>query len=183
MKFFKQVSKWLCFTLLAFMLAGCTSDILGGDQNISSQTGDKPKPTAEKIEMTLYYPDTDALHLFPVTIELTKDEKWLENGIRELAEQPKNKKLSQALPSKDLVKNIRIEKELAYVDMNKEVLKNTPKGATIEQIIIQSIVHTLVKNTNVKKVVFTIDGKDRETLLGHIDIIDPIEPDMNWLEK
>lgn len=183
MKLFKEVSKGLCFILLAFMLAGCTSDILGGDRNAGSQAGDKPKPAAEKIEMTLYYPDTDALHLFPVVIELPKDEKWLETGIRELAEQPKDKNLSQALPSKDLVKSIRIEKEIAYVDMNEEVLKNTPRGATIEQIIIQSIVHTLVKNTNVKKVVFTIDGKDRETLLGHIDIIDPIKPDMNWLEK
>lgn len=183
MKLFRQISMWFCFTLLAFVLVGCTSDILGGDKNINSSTGDKPKPPVETIQMTLFYPDIDALHLFPVTIEVVKDEKWLENGIKQLAEQPQDKKLSQALPDKELIRGIRIENETAYVDMNEAVLKNTPRGATIEQIIIQSIVHTIVKNTNAKKIVFTIDGKDRETLLGHIDIIDPIEPDMNWLEK
>lgn len=183
MEFLKRIGKWSCFAILAFMLIGCTSDILGGDRNVDPLTVDKPKQQAETIQMTLFYPDTDALHLFPVTIELTKDEKWLEKGLKELAEQPKDKKLSQALPAKNLIRCIRIENEIAYVDMDEEVLKNTPKGATIEQIIIQSIAHTLVKNTAVKKVLFTINGKDRETLLGHIDIIDPIKPDVNWLEK
>ena len=49
--------------------------------------------------------------------------------------------------------------------------------------MIQSIVYTIVKNTDVKKVAFTVDKKQKETLLGHVDILDPIEPDDSMIKK
>ena len=67
--------------------------------------------------------------------------------------------------------------------MKGETIKKWPQGTTTEQIIIESIANTLVKNANVEKVIFLIDGKSAETLLGHVDLLDPISPDPQWLKK
>ena len=87
------------------------------------------------------------------------------------------------IPFKDFVESIQIDGTTAYVNIKQESILKSPKGATLEQVLIQSIVYTIVKNTDVKKVAFTVDKKQKETLLGHVDILDPIEPDDSMIKK
>ena len=165
--------------ILALFISGCT-------ENASDNQGQTKTTSAqqeEKISVTLYYPDIDALYLHPVQLELQKNNEWINETMKSLEEQPKDTKLTPALPSKDLIKSIRIENQVAYVDFDKKVLAKVQRGASIEQMMIQSIAHTLNKNVKVESIIITIDGQKEETLLGHIDILDSIKPDKNWVKE
>ena len=171
--------KWSIFDLLLiFATAACTPDL-----PVSGTNGTETKAQPEKITVTLFYPTKDALYLEPETQEIIKEEKWLENAIVLLQKQPKNTSLIPAIPEGDWLRSIKIDGKIAKVDMKGETIKKWPQGATTEQIIIESIAHTVVKNANVEKVIFLIDGKPVETLLGHVDLLDPISPDSQWLKK
>lgn len=171
----KKFSALFCLFLLTLFIAGCTENV-GVEQ-------EKPKNTEEKIAVTLYYPDTDALYLHPVQKEMTKNTDWMDQALKSLADQPSDKKLTPALPSKDLIKSMRIDNQIAYIDFDKKALEKVQRGASIEQIIIQSIAHTLNKNAKIESIVLTIDGNSEETLLGHIDILEAIKPDKNWVKE
>ena len=171
--------KWSLFALLMiFATAACTPDL---PDTGTSGTGAKDQP--EKIVVMLFYPTKDALNLETETQEIVKEEKWLEKALLLLQKQPKNANLVPAIPEGDWLRSIKIDGKVAKVDMKGETIKKWPQGTTTEQIIIESIANTLVKTANVEKVIFLIDGKSAETLLGHVDLLDPISPDPQWLKK
>jgi len=182
----KRISVWCMLTIMVLALVGCTLDDIkpaGSKNGSDSPTSTANSDGAEDIEVTFYYPTVDAMKLVPVEMKVKKEEKWLEKSLDLLAEQPSDKNLTKVFPNRGLVGSLRIEGENAYVDLKGKEVKKIPRGATIEQIIIQSLAHTLTKNSDVERIVLTVDGKEKETLLGHIDILDPIEPDSEWLKK
>ncbi len=179
-------SSFMIVIILSFLLAGCIPDSIGTQGNNSSTGNSDPlsaktlKPE-ESIKVTIYYSTKDAQYLVPTQKIIEKKEKWLEEAVALLASNEPG--VAPTLPFKDFVNSIQIDGEIAYVDIKKESIQKSQKGATLEQVLIQSIVYTIVKNTNVKKVAFTVDKKQRETLLGHVDILDPIEPDDSMIKK
>lgn len=171
--------KWSIFVLfMIFATAACGTDLPASGTN-----GTETKVQPEKIRVTLFYPTKDALYLEMETQEIVKEEKWLENALLLLQKQPKNAGLVPAIPEGEWLRSIKIDGKIAQVDMKGETVKKWPKGTATEQIIVESIANTLVKNANVEKIIFLIDGKPTETLLGHVDLLDPITPDPQWLKK
>lgn len=181
--FFKRIYLLACSLLIVGLLSGCAADIKSGPTTTDPQGTAAQGQKQEEINVTVYYPTKDALYLVPTDVKMIKDEKWLEKGLDLLSQNPKDANLAPAFPAQNMIKSIRIEGDNAYVDMNGESLQKASRGSTLEQIIIQSIVYTVTKNTKVKQVAFTIDGENKSTLLGHIDIVDPVQPDPNWIKK
>jgi spore germination protein GerM len=67
----------------------------------------------------------------------------------------------------------------AYVDFTQEIVTEHPGGVASEQMTIYSIVNTLILNvSDVDQVKILIEGREAETLAGHIDIRFPISADM-----
>lgn len=60
---------------------------------------------------------------------------------------------------------------LCVVDLNPAFADGHRSGILVEQLSVLSMVETLTANLpNVRRVRFLVDGKDRETLAGHVDL-------------
>jgi hypothetical protein len=67
-----------------------------------------------------------------------------------------------------------VNHKLAVVDMNAAFADTHPSGALAEQLTIDSIRRTLAENVpGITQVKFLVEGKERSTLAGHIDLSEP----------
>jgi hypothetical protein len=67
----------------------------------------------------------------------------------------------------------------AYVDLDESVAQHHPGGVTLERLSIYSLVNSLVLNCDdIKMVRILIQGREAETLAGHIDIQRPFNANM-----
>jgi hypothetical protein len=65
-----------------------------------------------------------------------------------------------------------------YVDLSAELQKNHPGGTTNELLTVYSLVSALTSNLPaVTTVQILIDGREVDTLAGHLDLRRPIEQD------
>ncbi|MBI2877613.1 MAG: GerMN domain-containing protein [Candidatus Tectomicrobia bacterium] len=70
-----------------------------------------------------------------------------------------------------------------YVDFSQELARNHPGGSQTEALTVFSIVNSLILNLPFKKVQILIEGKEVETLAGHIFIQGPLEADASWVQN
>ena len=71
---------------------------------------------------------------------------------------------------------------IAYVDFSRDFQDNHPSGASAEIATVYSVVNTLIYNLNsIKKVFILIDGGEKETLNGHIDLSLPLVSKFNLM--
>ncbi len=68
---------------------------------------------------------------------------------------------------------------VCYVDLSQAVGKDHPGGCNSELLTIYSVVNSLILNVpEIKQVKLLIDGKEVQTLAGHIDLEFPLEANM-----
>jgi spore germination protein GerM len=81
-------------------------------------------------------------------------------------------------PAESKLREFYITKEgVAYVDFSREIMEEHLSGSSAEISTIYSIVNTLSHNIeSIKKVFILIDGGERQTLGGHIDLTKPFSP-------
>jgi len=99
--------------------------------------------------------------------------------INELLKGPRGD-LVRAIPRGTKLRSIfLVEGDTAYIDLSSRVSTGHPGGIRSELITVYSIVNTVVLNVSeIDKVKILIEGKDAETLAGHIDIRFPIKANM-----
>ena len=72
----------------------------------------------------------------------------------------------------------------AYLDLSSELQTNHPGGTTNEILAVYSLVSALTTNLPaVTGVQILIDGKEVDTLAGHLDLRRPIEQDLKWISE
>ena len=92
-------------------------------------------------------------------------------------------------PQKSLVRTIPANAKLraiyiapagvCYVDLSSDVGNDHPGGCNSELLTIYSVVNSLILNVpEIKRVKLLIDGKEVQTLAGHIDLAFPLEANM-----
>ncbi|WP_138202740.1 GerMN domain-containing protein [Haloimpatiens lingqiaonensis] len=181
------MKKIMCFilcSLLTISFAGCgkinanstetdqkekpavASEKKDADKEAGQKQEDEKKQTATKV--SLYFVDDQAMYLNKEEVEL--DEVTPETLIQKLKEGPKEKNHYAAVP-KDLDIKINVKEKVAYVDLEKDVAKKLNGGSTGESMFIYSIVNTLTlnKDLGISEVKFLIEGKDTESINGHMD--------------
>jgi Sporulation and spore germination len=69
-----------------------------------------------------------------------------------------------------------------YVDLSADVQINHPGGTTNETLTVYALVSALTSNLPaVTSVQILVEGKEVDTLAGHIDLRRPIEQDLKWV--
>ena len=129
---------------------------------------DTPKVTKTEngvttMDVTVYYPDQAGMALIPVKREIC------------LLDAPTEEELTKIFPKGAKIKSITLDKDTAIVDLDAGITKNFVGGSTGEEFLINSVVDTLTEFSEVKQVRFLIDGKEVETLAGHMDLSEPIK--------
>lgn len=88
---------------------------------------------------------------------------------------PHNPTLQKILPEQLQIRNVWIKDSTAYVDIGQSVQKSRLGGSTLELLIVQSIVATLTELPDIESVQILVEGQMAATLLGHVDISNPIK--------
>jgi spore germination protein GerM len=131
-----------------------------------------PKKTDPKSETTTVY-KKDGEKLTEVTVkapskEATPEEKALA-ALSAMAEGE-----GAPLPKGTKALSVKIDGELATVDLSKEFRENFSGGSTEEAQTINAVVNTVGQFEGVKKVQFLVEGQKVESLGGGQELLDPL---------
>jgi len=175
----------LLFVLLAvlvvlFFLGGRDRPILQDPiLNPVDEGEDQGSPRETRTIVLFFLSENDRL-LHPEEREInTQEETVLEakQTLEELVRGPREGALSP-IPAGTRLREVYITREgIAYVDFSRELKDNHPSGSTAEAVTVFAIVNSLTANfKSIKRVFILIEGSERETLNGHIDLTRPLLP-------
>jgi len=139
-------------------------------------------PKRAKARVHLYFSDSEDRFLTAEyrTLALSNTVTQRARGLmRALIEGPKGP-LSPTLPAGTKVLALYVTQGgMAYVDFNRAITENHPGGTFSELLTIFSMVNTLALNIpEVEAVKILIEGREAQTLAGHIDIRRPFRANM-----
>ena len=74
--------------------------------------------------------------------------------------------------------------KILYVDFSREMETSHLSGSSAEITTVYSIVNSITHNfKSVRKVFILIDGEEKETLRGHVDLTRPLSPRYNLIRR
>lgn len=143
------------------------------------------RPATKTVTLFFAAEDDDLLH--KETREILAGPTEADEAERALAELVRGSEtgLLSPLPPQTRVRQVFIAKDgQATVDLSRDVAEGFTYGSTSELAAVYAVVNTLVYNfKSVKKVVLTVEGAERETLGGHVDLTRAFFPDYGLVAK
>ena len=159
-------------------------------ENETEVDAEKDKSVAEKdknsgrqkktLQVKIYYPDDAGMSLIPVSrqILIEKDADKYFAVCKLLTENPKEKNLTKIFPAHAKINGATFKRDTVFVNFDGSVTEHFVGGSTGEEMLINSFVNSLTEFPEVKQVKFLINGRDVETLSGHMDLSVPIKREM-----
>ncbi len=143
------------------------------------------RPATRTVTLFFAAENDDLLH--KETREILAGPTEADEAERALAELVRGSEtgLLSPLPPQTRVRQVFIAKDgQATVDLSRDVAEGFTYGSTSELAAVYAVVNTLVYNfKSVKKVVLTVEGAERETLGGHVDLTRAFFPDYGLVAK
>ncbi len=142
---------------------------------------------AQTRTVTLYFvSETDSL-LHPEGRDIPASGALSEEVSSVLAELVKGSRqdLVAPLPPETKVRQVFVTADgVAYVDFSREIMEAFAYGSSSELAAVYAVVDTLTANfPPIKKVAILIEGLEKETLGGHVDLSRPLPPDASLIAK
>jgi spore germination protein GerM len=142
-------------------------------------------PAARKITATLYYLSDDGMSLVgaqrevPYAADVAEQARAIVAG--QLAAAPP---LVSVIPGGTKLRQVFVtERGDAFVDLSPDVSANHPGGALAETLTVYAIVDALTVNLPaILRVQILVDGKEVDTLAGHVDLRRPLAKDLGWIQ-
>ncbi|HUF23872.1 MAG TPA: GerMN domain-containing protein [Vicinamibacterales bacterium] len=153
----------------------------------SRPSADAPASEARRINATLFFVSTDAQGLVAVPREVPYGATPAEQARHIVAAQlgPAPASLHSPIPPGTALRGVFLsEAGEAFVDLSPEASANHPGGSMAELFTIYAIVNALtVSLPSVQTVQILIDGREVETLAGHVDLRHPLPKDTTWVKS
>lgn len=164
---------------VVFFRSGEPEQIKAKRQASAGEPGRPAVATPESRVITLFFLSDEDNLLHPEERTIPASASPAEEAsavIRELIK-GSNGSLISALPPGTRLRRLFITKEgIAYVDFSKEIA-GRPSGSSEELAAVYSVVNTLAYNfKSIKKVFFLVEGAERETLGGHVNLGEAFVP-------
>jgi hypothetical protein len=143
-----------------------------------------PSTPERRINATLYYVSEDGLSLPGIQREILFAEPIVEQARRiveaQLAEAPPP--YVSSIPPGTALRALFIgERGEAFVDLSADVRSKHTGGALDELFTTYAIVNALTVNLPaITRVQILIDGKEADTLAGHVDLRHPLQKNLTW---
>lgn len=151
----------------------------------TAPVGQSPAPVTRKIRATLYYVSEDGLRLVPVEREVPFGEDTLTQArlLVDAQLQAPPAPYAQALPAGTAVRDVFLsEGGNAYVDLSAEVSGLHTGGSLDELFAVYTVVNVLTVNLPaIARVQILVDGKEVDTLAGHVDLRAPLPKNLRWV--
>ena len=139
------------------------------------------------ITATLYYADPEGQALLPVQREVPLAEDAVAQGRHILAAQlePAQQGETSVVPEGTTLRAFYVtDRGDAFVDLSREVSANHPGGSFTELLTVYAIVNAVTANLPaIQRVQILIDGKEADTLAGHVDLRRPLQRDESLVRE
>jgi len=143
-----------------------------------------PAP-GRKIKARLFYVADDGTRLASVERDVAYGEGPDDQAREIIAAQiaPVAEPLVSAIPPGTTLRAVFITKNGdAYVDLSREARSAHPGGTVNELLTVYTIVNALTVNLPaIKRVQILVDGKEVDTLAGHVDLRHPLAKSLDWV--
>ncbi len=151
----------------------------------AEQTSGRPAAAAasepvatRKIRATLFYVSEDGQRLVPIEREVPYGEGLVDQAKRIIEAEigPAPTPLWSALPAGTKLRAVYVsERGDAFVDFSSELVTAHPGGSLNELLTVYSVVDALTANLPaVHAVQLLVEGRDVDTLAGHVDLRRPL---------
>lgn len=168
--------------------AGRIAPGAAGPAGASAATGAAAGET-RRIRATLFYVAEDGSRLEGVDREVVYAEgpvdqarRLMEALVAPIDEKTLGKPLLQAIPAETQLRALFItDGGDAFVDFSPELASKHPGGSLSELLTVYAIVDTLTVNLPaIVRVQILVDGKEVDTLAGHVDLRRPLVKNLTW---
>jgi hypothetical protein len=128
----------------------------------------------EHIQLLVAYDEDQALRWRPADIFLPADrnlraKEMLRSVLAQYLQTPSPHPLGKGSDIKDVY---FISNDTMVVDTTTQFADGHPSGILLEELTLASLIETLTANVpGITRVKFLVDGKERETLAGHADLM------------
>jgi spore germination protein GerM len=150
------------------------------------QTTPADVPAVPRIKATLFFGSEDGRHLVPVEQEIPLAEGTMaqaralvEAQLAAVPPQP----LASTIPADTRLRGLYVSgKNEAFVDLDATVRAKHPGGSMNELFTVYTIVNAITTNLpDIQRVQLLIDGREVDTLAGHVDLRRPLRKNESLL--
>ncbi len=152
------------------------------EEKISVEKNEVEPLPAEMIEVNIYFSDSQAMYLVPERRKILKTSTLARHIVNELIKGPASPDLYPTIPQGTQVNEVYIAGDIVYIDLSEEVFKNHPGGSSGQLMTVYSIVNTLTEILPIRSVQILVEGNEKKSLVGHIDISRPLLRDEDWIK-
>jgi spore germination protein GerM len=157
-----------------------------GPVNPTATTGTPAAADSRKITATLYFVSEDGLELIGVHREVPFGETVLDQARQIVTAQlavPPDPLVSAIPPGTTLRALYLTERGDAFVDLSADARTRHTGGALDELFTVYTIVNALTANLPaVTRVQILVEGKEVDTLVGHVDLRHPLQKNLKWVK-
>lgn len=145
-----------------------------------------PAESGRQRTVTLYFAAANGTGLVAVPRQIPDcpvEEACLKDTVQALIDGPPGD-LVPVLPRQTLLRGVALAGSELHVDLSRELVEAHPGGSWGELLTVQALANTLtVSFPHVRQVRILIEGAGVETLKGHVDLRQPINPDFTLVPK
>lgn len=145
-----------------------------------------PGTASPRIKARLFYLTADGLKLRPIEQEvpLGTTASAQARFLVEAQLAPPPDEMVSAVPQGTTLKELFLTaRGEAYVDLSVEVAKNHSGGSLDELLTVYTLVAVLTENLpSISRVQILIDGREVDTLAGHVDLRRPLSTAAEWID-
>lgn len=144
-----------------------------------------PATPERKIKAMLYFIAEDGLSIVATEREVPFAEPVVAQArnivTAQLGDAPAP--LTSSIPRGTTLRSVFItERGDAFVDLSAEVTTNHPGGAIDELLTVYTLVNALTVNLpSIARVQILVNGKEADTLAGHVDLRHPLQKNLHWV--
>ena len=154
---------------------------------LPSEPGALPAESEETIKIVLFFLSEEDTYLHPEEREIPADSSIVRQAKRTIEELIKGSQsglISPFPPETELRELYVTKKGVAYVDFSEDIVEKYLSGSSAEISTIYSVVNSLTYNfRSIEKVFILIEGQEKETLGGHINLSRPFLPLYDLIAK
>jgi hypothetical protein len=146
-----------------------------------------PPPGVPRITATLYYGSADGQALVPVRREVALAEGLVPQGREILSAQFEGAPAPflSVIPEGTSLRALYVtNRGDAFVDLSSEVSSRHRGGSSTELLTVYAIVNAVTANLpTIQRVQILIDGREADTLAGHVDLRRPLQQDLSIVRE
>lgn len=155
--------------------------------NLGAAAAAAPEAGVPRITATLFYASADGQTLVAVRREIALAEGIVPQGRVILAAQldAAPPPYLSVIPQGTMLRAFYVtERGEAFVDLSPEVSTRHPGGSFTELLTVHAIVNAITANLpSIQRVQILVDGKEADTLAGHIDLRRPLQRDVSLVRQ